>query len=405
MTRKLHVAAIVTVVMTFFAMIVGAISAMAAEIKLMSTAALTSPMRELAPQFERATGHRVIMDFGSVMPLKRRIDAGEAFDCVVLSPAMIDELIKQGKIAADTRAPFVRTGLGMGVPKGAPKPDISSVEAFKHTLLTAKSIGYEPEAQPGTQFMEILERLGIAPDVRSRLKAFAAPVAGSGSGEMQAAIGRREVEIAVSSIGAISGLPVADLVGSFPSEIQRYIEFAVGTSATTKEPEAAKAFLRFLLSSTAASVLKAKGFEHNTAAENNEKLYGVWKLVSYDLEDAATKERKSLFGQHPKGYLILLPSGRMMSIITAEGRKAPQTDAERSDAFRSLLAYSGRFRVDGNKFVTKVDAAWNETWVGTDQERTYKLDGDTLYIISMTQPNVNFGGRMMTGILSWERDR
>jgi hypothetical protein len=140
-------------------------------------------------------------------------------------------------------------------------------------------------------------------------------------------------------------------------------------------------------------------------ADDKDKLYGVWKLTSFVYEDAETKEKKPLFGEHPNGYLILLPSGRVFSIITAEGRKTPQNDAERSDAFRSLLAYSGRFRVDGNKFVTKVDVAWNQAWVGTDQERTYKIDGDALYIISMTQPNVNFGGRMMTGILGWERER
>lgn len=141
-----------------------------------------------------------------------------------------------------------------------------------------------------------------------------------------------------------------------------------------------------------------------SVADEKAKLHGVWKLLSYELEDAETKERKLLFGEHPSGYLLLLPSGRMLSMITAEGRKAPQNDAERSDAFRSMLAYSGKFRVDGNKFVTKVDIAWNEAWVGMDQERTYKIDGDTLYIISMTQPNVNFGGRMMTGILSWKRE-
>jgi Lipocalin-like domain len=140
------------------------------------------------------------------------------------------------------------------------------------------------------------------------------------------------------------------------------------------------------------------------AAGEKAKLHGIWKLISYEFEDAETKERKPLFGEHPNGYLILLPSGRMMAIGTAEGRKIPQNDPERSDAFRSMLAYSGKFRVDGNKFITKVDVAWNEAWVGMDQERTYKIDGDTLYIITMTQPNVNFGGRMMRGILSWKRE-
>jgi len=95
----------------------------------------------------------------------------------------------------------------------------------------------------------------------------------------------------------------------------------------------------------------------------------------------------------------------MAAIITADGRKVPQSDPERIAAFQSLLAYSGKFRLEGDKFITKVEVAWNEAWVGTDQARTYKLDGDRLLIISATQPNVNFGGRMMTGILSWDKEK
>ena len=142
------------------------------------------------------------------------------------------------------------------------------------------------------------------------------------------------------------------------------------------------------------------------AADDQDRLYGVWKLTSWVFEDAETKERKALYGEHPKGYLILLANGRMMALLTADNRKVPKSDEDQIAAFRSLLAYSGKFRLEGsNKFITTVEIAWNEAWVGTEQARTYKLDGDKLDIISMTQPNVNFGGRMMTGILSWERER
>lgn len=141
------------------------------------------------------------------------------------------------------------------------------------------------------------------------------------------------------------------------------------------------------------------------AADDNDKLIGVWKLVTFAYEDAETKEMKKLFGEHPKGYLILLPNGRIAVIGTADGRKPPRSDAERIVAFQSMIAYSGKYRVEGNKFITKVDVAWNEAWVGTDQVRTYKIEGDKLHIISATQPNVNFGGRMMTGILSWEKEK
>jgi hypothetical protein len=95
----------------------------------------------------------------------------------------------------------------------------------------------------------------------------------------------------------------------------------------------------------------------------------------------------------------------MMTVVTGEGRKVA-TEAEQLAAFRSMVAYSGRYRLEGeDKFTTKVEVAWNEAWVGTDQARTYKLEGDTLYIIAATQPNPNFGNRIMTGILSWEREK
>jgi molybdate transport system substrate-binding protein len=229
---------------------------MAAEIKLLASAnaAIRSALVELAPQFERSTGHRITMDFAIVLPLKRRIDAGETFD-IVIAPAFVDDFIKNGKVAADTRAPLARTGLGISVPKGAPKPDVSSVDAFKRTLLNAKSVGYEPESQPGLLFLEILDRLGIAQDLRPRLKDYRT------ADSVAAALEKREAEIAVSSITNLA--VVADNVVEFPPEIQRYIDFAIAVSATTKEPEASRALVGFLLSPTAVSVFKTRGFQRD----------------------------------------------------------------------------------------------------------------------------------------------
>ena len=143
----------------------------------------------------------------------------------------------------------------------------------------------------------------------------------------------------------------------------------------------------------------------SAAADENEKLFGVWKLVSLTYEDPQSGEQKPLFGQHPNGYLILLPNGRMSAIVTAEGRQAPKTDEERGAALRTMVAYSGTYRIEGDKWITKVDVAWNEAWVGTEQVRTYKLAGDKLDVIAMTQPAVNFGGRALRAMLSWERDK
>src|SRR6516225_4645145 len=103
---------------------------------------------------------------------------------------------------------------------------------------------------------------------------------------------------------------------------------------------------------------------------------GTWKLVSCTFEDVQTKERTLPYGEHPKGYAILTPEGRLMALITAEGREAPRTAEDRDAAFRSAVAYSGRYCVDGNQFVTTVDVAWNEAWVGTDQLRLFQRKGD-----------------------------
>ena len=132
---------------------------------------------------------------------------------------------------------------------------------------------------------------------------------------------------------------------------------------------------------------------------------GVWKLVSCIYEDVQTNERTLPYGEHPKGYAILTPEGRLMALITAEGRTAPRTAEERDAAFRSAVAYSGRYRVDGNQFVTTVDIAWNEAWVGTDQLRLFKRKGDRLHIESPPTPNLNRNGQMVRGILIWEREK
>ena len=132
---------------------------------------------------------------------------------------------------------------------------------------------------------------------------------------------------------------------------------------------------------------------------------GAWKLVSCIFEDVQTKERTLPYGEHPKGYAILTPEGRLMALITAEGRTVPHTGEDRDAAFRSAAAYSGRYRVDGNQFVTTVDIAWNEAWVGTDQVRFFRMEGDRLYIQTPPTPNPEARARMMHGMLIWQREK
>jgi hypothetical protein len=123
------------------------------------------------------------------------------------------------------------------------------------------------------------------------------------------------------------------------------------------------------------------------------------------MEDVATGERKNAWGEHPNGYLVLTSSGRWIVVQTAQGRKVPKTDEDRTAAFLSMLAYSGRYRTDGHEIVITVDVAWDEGWVDTKQVRFCRLEGDKLHIEAAPQPYANFGDKVMRGILIWEKEQ
>jgi molybdate transport system substrate-binding protein len=254
MIRRLFAFAATAAATTFIAALSNGGLAHAAEVKVLSSPAVRGVVSELGRQFEGATGHKLVVDFDVFAVLKRRIDAGETFDIAVLSPALIDDLIKLGKVAADTRADLGRHGTGLGVRKGAPKPDIGSVEAFKRTMLNAKSVAYFKEGTAGLHFLSVLDRLGIATDMKPKLKAYEA------AGIVQA-VESGEVELVVAGIGTIVALPSVELVGGLPPELQSFTAYTAGVSATAKQPEAARTLIRFLTAPAATQVIKANGFE------------------------------------------------------------------------------------------------------------------------------------------------
>lgn len=133
-------------------------------------------------------------------------------------------------------------------------------------------------------------------------------------------------------------------------------------------------------------------------------IVGTWRLVSVHYEDQATGERTPLYGAHPKGIQIATPEGRWLALMTAEGRGVPSTDDERAQALKTMIAYTGRYRVEGGNVITKVEAAWNEAWVGTEQVRAMRFDGDKLYLQSPPMPHPNIGGRVVRVIVEWQRD-
>ena len=139
-------------------------------------------------------------------------------------------------------------------------------------------------------------------------------------------------------------------------------------------------------------------------AELRRKIVGTWRLVSVHYEDQGSGARTPVYGAHPKGIQIATPEGRWLALMTAEARTAPKTDAERAKALQTMVAYTGRYRVEEGKVVTKVEAAWNEAWVGTEQVRNIRFDGDRLYLQSPPMPHPNMDSQTVRVIVEWQRE-
>jgi molybdate transport system substrate-binding protein len=226
----------------------------AAEVRVLSTGALTIVTNELYAQFERSTGHKLAVRYGFGPVLSREIETGATFDVAILS-LDVEGLIKHGKIAAGTRSVLGRSGIGVGVRNGAPKPDISTTEALKRSLLNVKSVAYSVEGSSGLYFVGLLGRLGIAEDMKTKLRPQP-----PGSNAAQAVV-TGEAEMAIVAVALVLMVPEAELVGWLPSEVQNYVLFTGGVSATAEQPEAAKALLDFLIAPETRAILMAKGLE------------------------------------------------------------------------------------------------------------------------------------------------
>jgi molybdate transport system substrate-binding protein len=230
----------------------------AAEIKILVVPALQTSLDVLAPQFERATGHKLDINYGGSSELVKRFAAGEAFDVALVWPAQIDRLLKEGKLTAGTRAEIARVAIAVAVKKGAPKPDVSTTEAFKRTLLNAKSISHSAEGASGIHLKTVFERLGIVAQVQPKLR----PV--PGGPYVVGPVVRGEVELAIITTPYIVIEPGADMVGPLPDELQQYVVYTAGVSATARDAAAAGALVRYLTSPASASVLKAQGLDPAT---------------------------------------------------------------------------------------------------------------------------------------------
>jgi molybdate transport system substrate-binding protein len=229
-------------------------------IKVWTARAIATVLAEIGPQFERATGHKIAISSDLPTGFARRANAGEPFDLLISGSAPVDEWIKDGKIIAETRADIARSGIGVEVRAGARKPDVSSVEAFKRALLEAKSIAYLKDIGSGIYVADLLERLGIADAVRSK-------VTRPDSDIVSELVARGEIEIGMVVITQILTTPGVELVGPLPPDIQSYVLFTAGVSANSKAPKAAKDLIRFLTGPIAAPVIKSQGMEPGQASD------------------------------------------------------------------------------------------------------------------------------------------
>jgi len=238
-----------------FAALLAAGAASAAEIKVITSVGVKAILEELAPAFERTSGHKLKITYGTAVPLKRQIDSGDTFDVVILVPAMIDDLIKQGKVGAGSNINVAKSGIGVAIKQGAPKPDISSVDALKKTLLAARSISYSKEGQSGAAMVRIIERLGISAQMAPKT------ILETRSGGVALNVVEGKADLAFNLISEILPVMGAELAGPLPAELQSYVIFTSGIGMTSKDQAAAKAFIDFLKGPAAVPVLKAKGME------------------------------------------------------------------------------------------------------------------------------------------------
>jgi molybdate transport system substrate-binding protein len=227
-------------------------AAYAADVKMLVTGAARGAFDELAPQFERDAGHKLIAQYALPSELIRKIDAGEPFDVIILSYD-VDGLIKQGMVVANSRTVLGQTGLGVVIRLGAQKPDIGSVEAFKRTLLNAASVSYSGGSS-GAYFLTLLDRLGIADAMKPKLRP-------GGMGAAVTPVAKGEVELVVIARPPVIGIAGVEWIGEIPAELQSFVVFTAGLSTAAKEAEAGRALLAFLTTPAAVAVFKAKGLD------------------------------------------------------------------------------------------------------------------------------------------------
>jgi molybdate transport system substrate-binding protein len=234
-------------------------AANAAEIKVMISGGYAPAYEELIPQFEKATGHKIVTAYGPSMgetpqAIPNRIARGEPVDVIIGVATAIDGMIAKGIVAPGSRAELAQVLIYMVVRAGAPKPDIATTAGFKQTLLAAKSIAYSDSASGTYISSEMFKTLGIEDQVKGKSRMIPAEPVGK-------VVARGEAEIGFQPLSALRPVPGIDIVGPMPPEVQRPTVYVAGIAANAKEPAAAKALIAFLMSPAATGAVKRSGMD------------------------------------------------------------------------------------------------------------------------------------------------
>jgi molybdate transport system substrate-binding protein len=233
------------------------LAANAAELKVLAGSAVQPVMNDIIPEFERASGHRVVFDYGTAGGMAQRVAQGERADLAIVSSQQMDTLQKGEKILPGARLDLGKTGVGVFVRKGDAKPDIGSVESFKSAMLAARSIGYNDPAAGapvGIYLIGLFERLGIGDQMTRKTVVF------KDRAERFGAVARGDVEIGFNQVSEIIAVPAVDLVGPLPEAIQNYTAFSIGSLVNGEHQDAAKALIRYLSNPEIVATFGRRGF-------------------------------------------------------------------------------------------------------------------------------------------------
>ena len=235
-------------------MVIGSTMAQAAEVKLIASAAVREAVVDLVPAFEKATGHKVTTIWTGTEAITKRIRGGEVVDIVLIAAPSIDTLIAEGKLVAGSRADVAKSGVGVAVRAGLPKPDISSGEGVKNAVLAAKSVAYS-SGPSGFYVADLLKKMGIAEQIKDKVKQ---TPSGVQVGEL---IARGEVDLGFQQVSELLHFKGIHYLGPLPADIQHITVFSAGLHRAAPEPEAAKALVRFLTAPEAGPIIRRTGME------------------------------------------------------------------------------------------------------------------------------------------------